>query len=351
MDSLFRDHRVQLFLGKFLSGDLNKITPVFDPVLGCRYPDVEVFVESPGDAEAFLTNLETHRMIISELCGVLIRCPKCGSYDLERANSDQEGNPDQHVQHAAHTEGGGHEAAPDQRGSWSCGNCGTLFEDGEVGFRRVYCYHFSEEGINRISDRLVVPPVVEFLHERGYHTVSPGTIVGESEVRHSFDIVAYGTEPQEGVLVADFVVSDKPVGEEKIIAMFAKVFDTNPLKSILIAFPGLTKNARRLAEQYKIDVVESGDISSLFKKLLSVVPPVNKVKLETLDVMTLLSLPDHLRKTATVVCSLGMATAEEIAGGTGRARAVESGYLNQLVRMGYLKKERRGRKVLFSVVS
>jgi len=68
-----------------------------------------------------------------------------------------------------------------------------------------------------------------------------------------------------------------------------------------------------------------------------------------LDVMTLLSMPDHLRKTAMTVCRLGRATADEIAQQTRRARAVESAYLNQLVIMGHLKKERKGRKAYFYV--
>ena len=70
---------------------------------------------------------------------------------------------------------------------------------------------------------------------------------------------------------------------------------------------------------------------------------------ESLDVMTLLSLPDHLRKTAVTLCKLEKATADEIAEQTKRARAVESGYLNQLVIMGYLKKERQGRKAYFYI--
>jgi len=69
----------------------------------------------------------------------------------------------------------------------------------------------------------------------------------------------------------------------------------------------------------------------------------------SLDVMTLLSMPDHLRKTAMSICRCGRATAEEIAVQTSRARAVESAYLNQLVIMGYLKKERKGRKAYFYV--
>ena len=68
-----------------------------------------------------------------------------------------------------------------------------------------------------------------------------------------------------------------------------------------------------------------------------------------LDVMTLLSMPDHLRKTAMTLCRMGRATADEISEQTKRARAVESAYLNQLVIMGYLKKERNGRKAYFFV--
>jgi len=69
----------------------------------------------------------------------------------------------------------------------------------------------------------------------------------------------------------------------------------------------------------------------------------------SLDVMTLLSMPDHLRKTAMTICRCTKATAEEIASQTRRARAVESAYLNQLVIMGYLKKERKGRKAYFFI--
>jgi len=64
---------------------------------------------------------------------------------------------------------------------------------------------------------------------------------------------------------------------------------------------------------------------------------------------TLLSLPDHLRKTAIIVCQLGEASAVEVAARSGRARAAESDYLNQLARMGLLKKRRKGRESYFTV--
>ncbi|MGD6851208.1 MAG: transcriptional regulator [Candidatus Bathyarchaeia archaeon] len=89
-----------------------------------------------------------------------------------------------------------------------------------------------------------------------------------------------------------------------------------------------------------IEIQRNGSGSA---KVSSVLPDAS------LDVMTLLSMPDHLRKTAMTICRAGRATAEEIASQTERARAVESAYLNQLVIMGYLKKERRGRKAYFYV--
>jgi len=70
---------------------------------------------------------------------------------------------------------------------------------------------------------------------------------------------------------------------------------------------------------------------------------------KSFDVVTLLSFPDHLRKSAMTIMKLGRAMAEDVARETGRARAIESAYLNQLARMGYLKKGREGRRVYFSV--
>jgi len=69
----------------------------------------------------------------------------------------------------------------------------------------------------------------------------------------------------------------------------------------------------------------------------------------TLDAETLLSLPDHLRETALSICKFGEATANMIAKDTGRARAAESDYLNQLVAMNYLGKKRVERQVVFYI--
>ena len=63
----------------------------------------------------------------------------------------------------------------------------------------------------------------------------------------------------------------------------------------------------------------------------------------------LLEFPKHLQTTTVTLLKLGRATAEDVAAGTGKARAVESAYLNQLVTMRIIRKDRKGRKAFFQV--
>jgi len=68
-----------------------------------------------------------------------------------------------------------------------------------------------------------------------------------------------------------------------------------------------------------------------------------------LNISILLRLPDHLRKTMLALAKLVEARADEVAEITQRARAIESGYLNQLVRLGYVKKVRRKHQIYFTI--
>ena len=68
-----------------------------------------------------------------------------------------------------------------------------------------------------------------------------------------------------------------------------------------------------------------------------------------LDLDPLLRLPGHLQKTYIALYQLGTsATASDVARVTKKARAVESGYLNQLVHLGYVTRTIKQRKVWFT---
>ena len=66
---------------------------------------------------------------------------------------------------------------------------------------------------------------------------------------------------------------------------------------------------------------------------------------------TFVSLQEHLRETMGAILTCGEATALQVSEKTGRSRAAESDYLNQLVDRGFLKKERRGKEIVFQVFS
>jgi hypothetical protein len=65
----------------------------------------------------------------------------------------------------------------------------------------------------------------------------------------------------------------------------------------------------------------------------------------------LISLPDHLRRTYMVVVSKGECSAMLVSNLTGRCRAIESNYLNQQARMGWLNKRRVSKTTNFRVLS
>ncbi len=65
----------------------------------------------------------------------------------------------------------------------------------------------------------------------------------------------------------------------------------------------------------------------------------------------LLQLPDHLRRTYLTVASRGECDATVVSNLTGRCRAVESNYLNQLSRMGWLNKRRVSKTINFRPIA
>jgi predicted transcriptional regulator len=70
----------------------------------------------------------------------------------------------------------------------------------------------------------------------------------------------------------------------------------------------------------------------------------------SISIDDLLSLTDSLQKSMLAIQDLEDATTTEIAEKTGRSRSVETIYMNQLARLGYVNKERRGRKIFFSIL-
>ncbi len=99
------------------------------------------------------------------------------------------------------------------------------------------------------------------------------------------------------------------------------------------------------------------EIVLLLRKILDVLERIEKKiskndKKEEISInpLILLELPDNLRETIMALIKLKKATASDVAKITGRGRAIESHYLNTLVKMGYVRKRREGRRVIYEVL-
>ena len=97
---------------------------------------------------------------------------------------------------------------------------------------------------------------------------------------------------------------------------------------------------RRIEE--RLDVLEK-----LAKKLE---PSSARSAPRSIGMNDLLSLPTSLQKTLLAIQELEVATSAEVSKRTGRDRTVETIYLNQLTRLGFLSKERRGHRYYFKVL-
>lgn len=80
--------------------------------------------------------------------------------------------------------------------------------------------------------------------------------------------------------------------------------------------------------------------------------PPNQDKTDQLSSQAILeidfmNLPDSLRKTMIAIAKLKEATPEEVAQQTNRTRGLENIYLNQLERMNYIEKIKKGKRVYF----
>ena len=72
-----------------------------------------------------------------------------------------------------------------------------------------------------------------------------------------------------------------------------------------------------------------------------------KITQQAILELDLMNLPDSLRKTMLIIAKHGETTPEEISEETNRTRGLENIYLNQLERLGYVEKTKRGKRVYF----
>src|SRR6267378_3004449 len=284
--TLYQDQGVQLLLGRFVKGEIVELVPSFDLSQMARYPEVEEVVD--GDTTAAKQLVEKlwdvgifkrkfHEKIL--VCPSCLSanvsndyvCPNCNSIDIERKTL---------LEHTAcgtidSVDNFLIEAGVDYQklGAWfqcsqcgkrsdlpspihRCRSCGHIFTIRDTGFVNVYSYRISadaEEEFKRTF--LVMKPIGATLEDFQYKVEMPGQIAGRSGALHRFDAIA--SKGSSELVVLDVIASDREIEETPIASLYAKVFDVSPTQTILVAIPGLTDKAKRLAGLYRISTIEA----------------------------------------------------------------------------------------------
>jgi len=309
---LYRDYRVQQLLSKFMSGELSKLEPVYDPKFGYTYPIVEKIVGDAAGANEFLTQLFEAGILKRELFDKFVRCLHCDSANVSihyccpycKSSKIEKSSLIEHVscgyidaEERFRKEG--KLVCPRcnkaltkldvdyvRAGAWCiCGECGKSFDIPVVShfcrdchrdftfeealYKDVYSYTMNEDVMQEAAlSWTLVAPIKEFLESSGFKVESPGFLKGKSGTSHMFDVAASRGGKDQNLTVIDLAASTGDVvPEQVVIAMFAKVYDSAPDRACLVAIPKMSKDGKRLADLYKIKLVEAKDYKEAIDRL------------------------------------------------------------------------------------
>ena len=79
---LYKDHKVQLLVSKFVSDELGVLNPIYDPKQGFRYPVIDEIVGDSASTEEFLQKLFEGGVLERKLYDKIVYCPSCSSANL-----------------------------------------------------------------------------------------------------------------------------------------------------------------------------------------------------------------------------------------------------------------------------
>jgi len=309
---LYKDHNVQLLISKFVSGELGKLTPVYDPKYGYRYPIVDAIVGDPSSTDEFLQRISEAGVLKRELYDKIVYCPSCNtanvsmhyccphckSFDVRKSaliehiqcgyidTEEKFRKDDKLVCPRCRKELTKPDMDYHKAGVWcTCNDCGKSFDIPvpahfcrnchrnfmfeEALYKDVYAYSLTPEATKEATlGWILIAPIREFLEGRGFKVESPGFLKGKSGASHMFDITASPTGVKRNINVIDLATStDDVVSEQPVIAMFAKIYDVSPDKACLVAIPKMSENGKKLATLYKIELIEAKDQNEAIKAL------------------------------------------------------------------------------------
>jgi transcription elongation factor Elf1 len=312
LHKLYKDHKVQLLISKLVSDKLDTLNPIYDPKQGFRYPILEEIVVDPSSTEEFLQKLFENRVLERKLYDKIVCCPSCNSanvsihytcphcksFDVKKSaliehikcgyidTEDYFQQEGKLVCPKCHKELTQPDLDYHRAGVWcTCNNCGKSFDIpvpahfcrecnenftfDEANYNDVYSYSLTSDAKEEATiGWVLIAPMMEFLDSLGFEVESPGFLNGKSGASHVFDLTAVSPGKKHNTTAIDLATSPEGVvSEQRVISMFAKIFDAAPNKACLVVIPKMSESGRKLAALYKINLIEAKDQNSALEAL------------------------------------------------------------------------------------
>lgn len=293
---LYNLRPVQQIINLLVAGEVKELKPVFDLKYVCRYPALEkVTGLEPNEIPGLLDRMATRgildsfveeRVLTCNKCGsvniaVRYRCPHCKSSNLNKQKTlehvscgyvDAESKfltkglvmvcprcgvefrtsgPDLRVRDSWFFCGDCRKRAKEPAVKYECRQCDAIMSTDDVYLTNLDSYTLAE--VVDASSLVLVAPIKDVVEKLGWHVESPGILVGKSGVSHRFDMVCSRSDT---VVVIDLAYSSVMVNDVPIINLFASSFDTEAKHAIMIAVPAAADSAKKLADQYRIPIIE-----------------------------------------------------------------------------------------------
>lgn len=299
---------IQKILHKIKDENLDVIESEFTHAEGIKYPALKDTGLSPQAAESALEDLSRSEILVKEVSGNIATCPVCNSHRLSMHSvcpvcgsfNLKKGQVLEHltcgyVGFEKDFQRNGQLTCPKcrkslkalgvdykrQKNVYRCLDCGSLlpfpdrryscennhiFKEEELILKNIYRYRVNPSSRSLIEQLTMdLRPIIVEGVKLGLHVRSPAIVKGKSGVEHEFLIafwkgVRYTDSPD---IIVEISLSDEPVDEMMVLALYAKIIDVGVKKAILAVTPGLNENARKLARIYGIEVVESRDFDKI----------------------------------------------------------------------------------------
>ena len=146
-----------------------------------------------------------------------------------------------------------------------CSDCGESMSESELDLKPLLRYEVIEERLLKPS---LERAISEGLERRGVEVKHPSEVIGASGLTQRFSLSVKGGDSERFI---DIVESSEGVGEEKVLALFGKLFDISARGGVLVAIPRATQEAKTLAKSLNIEIVEASNLDEALMKLHSLI--------------------------------------------------------------------------------